>query len=195
MPRRALTSRRTYRQEVTDAQLFYSLVAPTFNRSERLPTFLDTYASGKIPSLRRVILLWNEIETSPPSSLVESLPSYPVSVVIEQRHINSLNQRFHKSDNMKTDCILAMDDDILFKPADIELGYQAWKNYGLGRKSMVGYIPRQASKDGVYVWRHLKSYSMVLTKSAFFHIDWMGAYWSSEPTMTGLRDYIDERKW
>lgn len=35
---------------------------------------------------------------------------------------------------------------------------------------------------------------MVLTKSAFFHIDWMDFYWSSAPQMTGLRAFVDERE-
>lgn len=35
---------------------------------------------------------------------------------------------------------------------------------------------------------------MVLTKSAFFHVDWMDAYWSSNAQMTSLRAYVDERE-
>lgn len=35
---------------------------------------------------------------------------------------------------------------------------------------------------------------MVLTKSAFFHTDWLKAYWSSDEKLLALRDYVTERK-
>lgn len=36
---------------------------------------------------------------------------------------------------------------------------------------------------------------MVLTKAAFYHVDWMDAYWSADATMTALRVYVNEREY
>ncbi|KAI9697350.1 MAG: hypothetical protein M1820_007856 [Bogoriella megaspora] len=175
----------------TEREYGFTLVAPTYKRVERLPTFLSNYANGTIPSLRRIVLLWNDVENEPPTSFTDTLTSYTVPIIIEQRGINSLNQRFKLSENIRTNAILAIDDDIIFKPEDIELGYQTWHQYGLGRKRMVGYVPREV-RDGTYVVERLPTYSMVLTKTAFFHIDWMKAYWSEDARITDVRNFVEE---
>lgn len=124
-----------------------------------LPSFLDTYASGTIPSLRRILILWHDNTTSPPSDFLDSISSYPVPVIIEPRHI-SLNQRFHTSENVVTDCVLTIDDDMRYKPEDIEFGYQAWKELGQGRKRMVGYVAREV-RDRTYILNNLETYRWV----------------------------------
>ena len=126
------------------------MVAPTYQRAAQLPEFLSRYASGNVTSLKRIVLLWNEVDTEPPQSLVKSLPSFNVPVIIEQRHINSLNQRFHETEYITTECVLAMDDDMLYHPEDVEFGYQTWKSFGQGRKRMIGYHQRAVSTDGRY---------------------------------------------
>jgi hypothetical protein len=171
----------------------FRLVVPTYRRLKDLPKFLDNYAGGNIPSLRRIVFLWNDIENEPPETLLRSLDNYKkVPVIIEQRHINSLNQRFRKSENIKTECVLSLDDDMLFKPEDVQLGYESWKQYGQGRRRMLGYVAREVTKDNSYMVHDFHSYSMVLTKSSFFHVDWMDAYWSEDRVITGLRNYVEE---
>jgi alpha-1,4-N-acetylglucosaminyltransferase EXTL3 len=99
-----------------------------------------------------------------------------------------------KTNDVKTKCILAMDDDMLLDPKDIEFGYQTWKTFGGGRSRMVGFIPRVSNKDNTaYRIDGFKKYSMVLTKSAFFHTDWMDAYWSNDERMTRMRKYVDDK--
>lgn len=36
--------------------------------------------------------------------------------------------------------------------------------------------------------------SLVLTKAAFFHVDWLDAYWSPDDRMRHLRAYVEESK-
>lgn len=157
-----------------------------------LPKFLENYAGGNIPDLRRIILLWNDVENEPPEDFLRSLDKYEkVPVIVEQRHINSLNQRFFKSENIVTECVLSLDDDMLFEPDDIQLGFDTWKQYGQGRRRMVGFVAREATSDNAYMVADFHSYSMVLTKSSFFHVDWMEAYWSEDRVMTELREYVE----
>lgn len=158
-----------------------------------MPRFLKNYAEGDIPSLRRIILLWNDIENDPPEDFLRSLDMFKkVPVIVEQRNINSLNQRFRKSANILTECVLSLDDDMLFEPDDIQLGYDTWKQYGQGRHRMLGYVAREATDDNAYMVKGFETYSMVLTKSSFFHVDWMDAYWSEDRTMTDLREYVEK---
>lgn len=115
-----------------------------------MPQYLEAYATGNIPSLRKIILIWNNIDERPPADLVELASSYSVPVIIEERGRNSLNERFYPTPAIKTECVFAMDDDMVFTAKDVENGYQAWRTFGLGRKRMVGFVPRDASDDGVY---------------------------------------------
>jgi hypothetical protein len=98
-----------------------------------------------------------------------------------------------KTDDIKTGCVLAMDDDMTYEHEDVEFAYQVWKEYGEGRARMSGMIARASDADSTgYRISHLTDYSMVLTKTAFFHTDWMGAYWSDDERMTRLRNYVDD---
>ncbi|KAK5721953.1 hypothetical protein LTR15_006547 [Elasticomyces elasticus] len=170
----------------------FTLVTPTYRRLERLPTFLDNYATGKIPSLKRVVLLWADLENAAPESFTSTLSKYAVPVIIGELTHNSLNERFRATKDMPTKGILSVDDDVLITPEDTEMGYQAWRDWGEGRKRMTGYIPRELKADGTYVVERLPSYSMVLTKAAFFHHDWMYAYWSDDLLVTEARNYVGE---
>jgi len=129
----------------------FSMMVPTFRRPERLPPLVAQYATGAIPSLRRIVIMWHDDETEPATSLLQTLGSYKVPVVLEHRG-RSLNERFRRSENVQTDCILSIDDDLEFSHADVELGYQTWKEFGSGRQRMIGYMPREVSASHDYSW-------------------------------------------
>lgn len=168
-------------------------MVPTYRRVKDLPKFLANYAEGNISSLRRIILLWNDVENDPPETLLHELEKFKkVPVIVEQRHINSLNQRFRKSENIKTEAVFSLDDDMIFKPSDIQLGFETWKQYGQGRRRMVGYVARETDDHENYMVRDYKTFSMVLTKCSFFHVDWMDLYWSEDRTTTELREYVEK---
>lgn len=82
---------------------------------------------------------------------MDSLPTLQVPIFIQRPPQNSLNNRFRESQYITTECTLAIDDDMLYNPKDIEFGYQVWKDLGQGRKRMVGYQPRGAAADGAYL--------------------------------------------
>lgn len=115
-----------------------------------LPKYLETYAKGGMPSLHKIVLLWNNVGEEVPLELKESLSKYETPIVIEERGKNSLNQRFYPSSHIETEAVFAMDDDMMFAPQDVENAYQAWKSFGLGRKRMVGFVPRDILNDGKY---------------------------------------------
>ncbi|SMR45058.1 unnamed protein product [Zymoseptoria tritici ST99CH_3D1] len=167
----------------------FTLIAPSWKRLDTLPDWIKHYASGDIPSLRRMIIIWPKVQGDAPTSLLDNVTqsNYPIPVIIDQREVNTLNGRFLKIDAIKTNSVLAMDDDMLYDPKDVEFGYQVWREFGQ-RERMSGFIARATNKDNTaYNIGGLKSYSMILTKSAWFHTDWMHAYWSQDERMTRLR--------
>ncbi|EGP92052.1 uncharacterized protein MYCGRDRAFT_107566 [Zymoseptoria tritici IPO323] len=172
----------------------FTLIAPSWKRLDTLPDWIKHYASGDIPSLRRMIIIWPKVQGDAPTSLLDNVTqsNYPIPVIIDQREVNTLNGRFLKIDAIKTNSVLAMDDDMLYDPKDVEFGYQVWREFGQ-RERMSGFIARATNKDNTaYNIGGLKSYSMILTKSAWFHTDWMHAYWSQDERMTRLRKYVDD---
>ncbi|KAK5163868.1 uncharacterized protein LTR77_010262 [Saxophila tyrrhenica] len=170
------------------------IVSPTYHRTEALPEYLDNYATGKIPSLRKIILIWNNEEDAP-ASLNRSIAKYPVPVVLERRARNSKNERFRRTPAITTAAVLALDDDMVIIPRDVEYGFQAWQTHRYPRSRMVGYVRRRVSADGHYrMSPSPQGYSMVLTKSAFIHVDWMDLWWADTLLMQDFRDYVDARK-
>jgi hypothetical protein len=129
----------------------FTIVTPTYKRVDALPAFLKHYATGEVASLKRIVLQWVDTETEPPADFVSSLPSYKVPVIIEQLTSRSLNERFRAGKNTRTEAILSIDDDLLFAPEHVELGYQTWKDVAVGRLGMVGYFAREALEDGRYL--------------------------------------------
>lgn len=129
----------------------------TLRRPQLLPKLLDHYATGSIPSLRRIVLMWHDNMTKPDETLLNSFTQYTVPIVLEHR-VRSLNERFRRSASIDTACVLSIDDDRLYSHEDIEMGFEAWKEYGGGRKRMVGYYPREISEDKHYLWAGFTSY-------------------------------------
>lgn len=142
-------------------------MVPSFKREELLPGFLDTFAKGDIPSLRRIVIMWHDNTTEPSAATMDSFASYAVPIVLERRSI-SLNERFRMSENVQTNCVLAIDDDMRYAAADVELGYEVWKEFGQGRRRMVGYIARGVV-NGQYKAKKLAAYRWVTTRLNVIH--------------------------
>lgn len=168
-------------------------MAPTYHRTESLPEFLDNYATGNIPSLKSVLVIWNN-EEEPPASLNDTIAQYPVPVKLERRAKNSKNERFRRTPGISTAAVFALDDDMVINPRDVEYGFQAWQTFHQPRTRMVGYI-RRREENGLYrMSPSPDGYSMVLTKSAFIHVDWMDLWWADTQIMRDFRDYVESRK-
>ncbi|KAI7443976.1 hypothetical protein KC364_g13389, partial [Hortaea werneckii] len=161
----------------------FTIVSPTYHRTEGLTEYLDNYATGDVPSLHKIIIIWNN-EDDAPGWLNKTLTKYQVPIVLERRARNSKNYRFQRTPAIETAAVLALDDDMVIKPRDVEYAFQAWQMYRYPRKRMVGYIRRRVSPQGDYrMSPSPDGYSMVLTKSAFIHVDWMDLWWADTPIM------------
>eukprot|EP00899_Mesostigma_viride_P004588 jgi/Mesvir1/1412/Mv14412-RA.3 len=127
-------------------------------------------------------------------------------VVWDVHHRNSLNNRFvPPKEGIRTEAVFSVDDDVLLSCADLEQGFNKWKQSKL---SLVGFYPRlhtttytgkelpgqpPAVRYG-YGWRRsvwwYGWYSIILTKAAFLHQQYMYTYTEDMPA--GIRDYVDD---
>jgi hypothetical protein len=130
----------------------FTIVTPTLKREELLPAFLDNYATGNIPSLKKILLLWVNLTKEVPEYLrgpALARSNYTVPIEIQILREPSLNQRFRPNPSIKTSCVFSLDDDILMTPAEVEAGYVAWRELGQ-RRRMLGFAARRVGANFKY---------------------------------------------
>lgn len=143
----------------------------------------------KAPSLRKIIIVWNNQEKPPPPKEEWPTVSKPVNVI--RTSSNKLSNRFFPYKEIETEAVLAIDDDIVMLTADeIEFGYQAWREFP---DRLVGFPPRLHLWDENGNLRYESEWkndiSIVLTGAAFYHKYYNYLYWNRMPA--GVKDFVD----
>lgn len=182
------------------------MVIATYKRDANLPPLLKHLTTNPPPSLRHIVLVWQNIGVPLPSFLndtaLEGLSTSGVAVTVRESKQNSMNERFRPllrwEEEIYTDAVMIMDDDVVLVKEALEWGYQEFvgaNSYGPGR--IVGFTGRdfeeeKGGKEWGYIVKPRKSYSMVLSNAAWLRKEWLQKYWEDTEEMRGLRDYVDE---
>lgn len=90
----------------------------TYNRDVILASSIERL--NKIPYLNKVIIIWNNIDR-PPSG---NWPRIHVPIVFVNVSKNSLNNRFLPYDQIETEAILSLDDDIDLRQHEIIFAFR-----------------------------------------------------------------------
>lgn len=167
----------------------------TFHRPKELHRTLDTLLSAKIPSLLEIVVIWNNFDENEPDSFVSE---YGVSVRYRKPTRDSLNEKLWPDPTYRTKAILLTDDDVFYRPEDLEFVFQMWRKFGKDR--MTGALARCVSALPSGEWdynfcsqrEHEDVYSIVLTNLAFTHIAFLDYYFSDDPAVTKIRKYVDD---
>mmetsp|Transcript_24078 Transcript_24078/g.36118 ORF Transcript_24078/g.36118 Transcript_24078/m.36118 type:complete len:428 (-) Transcript_24078:101-1384(-) len=177
----------------------YTIVVNTFRRPDMLAKFIKHYQT--CPRAESIRVVWSDQQNYPP--VPESDPqlfSRFKKVVYQIQETDSLNNRFRPIDDLKTNAVFHVDDDIKVPCSDLDFAFEVWQN---SPKSMVGFMPRTHTPifvDSVLqytyncwwkVWWD-GSYSMILTKAAFLHKDYMDLYTNHMPQ--GIKKFVDAGK-
>ncbi|XP_022871503.1 glycosyltransferase family 64 protein C4-like isoform X1 [Olea europaea var. sylvestris] len=185
----------------------YALLINTWKRNDLLKQSISHYAS--CPGLGSIHIVWSEPD--PPSdSLIKFLNHVIQSDFKDGREIelkfdinkeDSLNNRFKEIKDFKTDAVFSIDDDIIFPCTTVEFAFNVWHT---AQDTMVGFVPRLHWDDrskgnrGNYMYRGWWSvwwtgtYSMVLSKAAFFHKKYLNLYTYSMPS--SIREYVTKNR-
>ena len=122
----------------------------------------------------------------------------------DSHETTSIQNRFAMLEDLKTEAVFHVDDDVRIPCRKLASGFEVWKR---NRDALVGYFPRAHAKKNAdkhscelrYVWNDFelffmdsKRYSIALTKAAFSHAKYLGVYEKYLPE--GVREYIDKRK-
>lgn len=181
----------------------YTLLINTWKRNDLLKQSISHYAS--CPGLDSIHIVWSEPD--PPSGplikfLTRAIRSkardgHQIELAFDINKEDSLNNRFKEIKNLKTDAVFSIDDDIIFPCSSVEFAFTVWRS---APDTMVGFVPRihwidqsKGNKDNyIYggwwsVW-WMGTYSMVLSKAAFFHKKYLSLYTNEMPA--SIREYV-----
>lgn len=191
----------------TDSRKGYSIVMNTWKRYDLLKQSIKHYSS--CPRLESVHIVWSE--PNPPSeSLLKYLHHVVKSKSRDGRYVklrfdinteDSLNNRFKEIKDLETDAVFSIDDDVIFPCSSVEFAFDVWQS---APDAMVGFVPRVHWLDSLNgdnskfryggwwsVW-WTGTYSMVLSKAAFFHKKYFSLYTNEMPS--SIREFVTKNR-
>uniref|UniRef100_A0A8C4HIQ8 Exostosin glycosyltransferase 2 n=1 Tax=Dicentrarchus labrax TaxID=13489 RepID=A0A8C4HIQ8_DICLA len=99
----------------------FTAVVLTYDRVESL--FRVITEISKVPSLAKLLVVWNNQNKSPPEESLWPKVGVPLKVVRTKE--NKLSNRFFPYDEIETEAVLAIDDDIIMLTSDeLQFGYE-----------------------------------------------------------------------
>ncbi|XP_014260737.1 exostosin-2 [Cimex lectularius] len=167
----------------------FTAVVLTYDRVDSLFGLIQKLV--KVNSLSKVLVIWNNQRKSPPHFSLWPKVSKPLKVI--QTKANKLSNRFYPYEEIETEAILTIDDDIVMLTADeLEFGYEVWREFP---DRIVGFPSRVHVWDNVTNrWKYESEWtnqiSMVLTGAAFHHKYWSYMYTTSMPG--NIKEWVDE---
>lgn len=185
----------------------YTILMNTWKRNDLLKHSISHYAS--CTGLDSVHIVWSEPD--PPS---DSLVNFLTHVVKQNskggREIelkfdvnveDSLNNRFKEIKDLKSDVVFSIDDDIIFPCTTVEFAFRTWQS---APDTMVGFVPRihwvdkSKGDQDTYIYSGWWSvwwtgtYSMILSKAAFFHKKYLSMYTYEMPS--SIREFVTKNR-
>lgn len=179
----------------------------TWKRNDLLKQSVSHYASCS--GLDSIHIVWSEPD--PPSkSLIIFLRDVIQSNARDGRQVelkfdfnkeDSLNNRFKEIKDLQSDAVFSIDDDVIFPCSTVKFAFDVWQS---APDTMVGFVPRvhwinslKGSEDyyaygGWWSVWWMGTYSMVLSKAAFFHKKYLALYTNEMPA--SIREYVTKNR-
>jgi glucuronyl/N-acetylglucosaminyl transferase EXT2 len=164
----------------------YTIRINTWKRPDQLRISLDHHLS--CDAVQQIQVVWCTAQGPPPDWLLNFDPK----VVVEYHDENSLSERFRILLEPPTAGILSIDDDVLRPCVAMDAGFVKWVE---NPDRMVGFDARghnvvnatATNKLWAYSYqsttRNTNKYSLVLTRYAFVHRDYLDSYFTSMPAV------------
>ncbi|KAK9143630.1 hypothetical protein Syun_013030 [Stephania yunnanensis] len=185
----------------------YTVLINTWKRNSLLKRAVAHYASCQGADAIHVV--WSESE--PPSEGLKAYLSRIVQSKSQAAHKpnfrfnlneeDNLNNRFKPIEDLRTDAIFSIDDDVIVPCHTLDFAFSVWQ---AAPSTMVGFVPRMhwldMKKNGVAYYEYegwwsvwwTGTYSMVLSKAAFFHKKYLDLYTNKMPS--SIRDYVTRER-
>lgn len=168
----------------------FTLMLNSFRRPDLMKRSIRHYS--KCASIvHQIRVIWFE-DGDPPRSRRGS----GVDVVYDVVNGTSLNKRFTPIQGLETEAVMSLDDDIYMPCSDLAKAFKVWKSH---KRALVGFFPRLHRLDEDCEYEYYLGtktyvegrYSMLLTKAALLHRDYLTLYSDFMPHT--IRDYVDSK--
>lgn len=181
----------------------YTILINTWKRNSLLKQSVAHYASCSGTDAIRVV--WSE--TNPPSNRLraylknivwkKSQTAHKPNFRFDLNEGDNLNNRFKPIEDLRTDAIFSVDDDVIVPCRTLDFAFTVWQS---APQTMVGFVPRMHwlddEKNGIANYKYggwwsvwwMGTYSMVLSKAAFFHRKYLDLYTHEMPS--SIHDYV-----
>jgi len=173
------------------SQGFTALIL-TYNRIQSLFQVIQTL--GEVESLTRIVVVWNHQSVPPPPP--EDWPKVPKPLKVIQTGANLMSNRFQPYEEIQTEAVLSLDDDITMLTTDeLEFGYQVWRQFP---DRIVGFPSRthfwqNTTSSYRYESEWTNELSLVLTGVSFYHSYWHYLYTAApSKEQRQIRDWVDQ---
>lgn len=96
---------------------------------------------------------------------------------------------------MRTQSGLWIDDDLDFRPEDIELAFETYRQLANHQHRIVGFSGRLVDKDQNDNWAYRVfelDYNMILTNAAFLDTKMLEWFWTEDFRIERSIEYVDE---
>lgn len=100
----------------------FTIVILTYNRPDALLKSLKLYAS--MSKVAKIVILWNNENLQPPDFKKLVLTQKPI---VLKRHKNRLSTRFEPLEEVDTQAVVIVDDDMVFGQPDLYHAFEVWK--------------------------------------------------------------------
>ncbi|KAL8292436.1 hypothetical protein RQP46_001048 [Phenoliferia psychrophenolica] len=193
----------------TDPEDGFTMVIATYRRDELLPDLLEHLTTTPPPSLRHILIVWQNVGVPLPTILLQpsldDLSTSGVAVSVRLSKHNSMNERFRPfldwNEHIDTEAVMIMDDDVILRREALQWGYDQFRAAnprGRGPEDgrIVGFTGRDWERTQAGEWTYVvqprTSYSLVLSNAAWFRRSWLERYWAQDDEMVQLRAYVDQ---
>ncbi|KAJ6429246.1 hypothetical protein OIU84_020802 [Salix udensis] len=185
----------------------YAIVMNTWKRYDLLKQSISHYSS--CPGLESIHIVWSE--PNPPSDSLSKFLNHviesktkgmkKVELSFDINTEDSLNNRFKEIPGLKTDAVFSIDDDVIFPCSSVEFAFKVWQS---APDAMAGFVPRAhwvdktLGKKDYYTYGGWWSvwctgtYSMVLSKAAFFHKKYLRMYTNEMPV--SIKEFVTKNR-
>lgn len=104
----------------------FTAVILTYDRVDSLFTLIQKLSL--VPSLHKILVIWNNQKKSPPNSSLFPKISKPLKLI--QTKSNKLSNRFYPYPEIETEAVLTIDDDITMLTTDeLDFGFEVWREF------------------------------------------------------------------
>ncbi|KAJ3320189.1 Exostoses (Multiple)-like 3 [Blyttiomyces sp. JEL0837] len=178
-----------------------TLILQVYSRTNTILKRLRFYEN--LPLLDSILVVWNNMNVSPPTiahskstkKLKSKTPEFSIPIYFLQQSKNSINNRYKPFPELKTDCVISMDDDWDMPHAHLVQAIKLWQ--GQYYDNLVGFhhqgrlhMPGETPGTWIYSRESKNAVSILLPSGTVYHRKYHDMYTNQLPAMA--REKVDE---